>query len=46
VLIRAGAEVNQKSMQGETPLDVAERYHHLMLAVVLRAAGGHPGKGL
>ena len=46
ILIEAGADVNVKNVDGETPLDRAEDGYKPKNADVLRAAGGKLGKDL
>jgi len=44
VLIKAGTDINLKTLQGETPLDIAMRNNHHRLAKLLKANGGKSGK--
>ena len=46
LLIKAGADVNAKNNNGETPLDLAGAENKSKNAEVLRAAGGKRGEDL
>jgi ankyrin repeat protein len=44
LLIAKGADINAKSMYGETPIDLAMSNEHKELAELLRKHGGLSGK--